>query len=170
MPDSVCELIEGIVSELGVARGNVVTVGSSMGAWAALYFGARIGARHTIVAEPQVLLGSYLDMPELHPIAAHIAGGTSPDDIDYLDAILFDALRAAESLPQVHILCGRTSPYMERHVQPLVALLDELGCSYQVTLGRNSKHSHVPVEFAWFLRTRLGEITSARESEVGSHP
>src|SRR3954467_771045 len=44
--DSLCDLIDRTASELEVSRGNVVMVGSSMGGWAALYFGARVGAGH----------------------------------------------------------------------------------------------------------------------------
>ena len=93
--ESICDLIDRTASELGVDRGNVITVGSSMGGWAALYFGARVGAGDAIVGEPQTLLGSYLCGPAFHTLAEHIAGGSSPEDSDFLDAILFDAFRAA---------------------------------------------------------------------------
>jgi pimeloyl-ACP methyl ester carboxylesterase len=50
---SVCELIERVAEELGVERARTVTIGSSMGGWAALYFGARVGAGHAIAGEPR---------------------------------------------------------------------------------------------------------------------
>src|SRR5262249_23917712 len=89
-PDSICQVIDRISVELGVARRSVVTIGSSMGGWAALYFGARVGAGHAIVGEPQTRLGDYLCGPAFHTLAEYIAGGSSDDDADFLDAILFD--------------------------------------------------------------------------------
>ena len=157
-PDSICDLIDLIASELEVARSNVVTVGSSMGGWGALYFGARIGAGHTLAGEPQTRLGDYLCGPAFHRLAAHIAGGSSAEDAAFLNAILFDAFRAADSPPTVQVFCGRKSPYNERHVQPLVALLDELGCDYRLKMVRGSKHEKVCSRFGPFMRKRLGEI------------
>ena len=168
-PDSICELIDSIAAELRVNRRNVVTVGSSMGGWAALYFGVRVGAGHAIVGEPQTRLGDYLCGPAFHELAEHIAGGSSDDDAEFLDAILFDAFREADSPPNAQILCGRESPYLELHVRPLAALLDELGLPHQVELVASSEHPDIAVAFPSFLRARLGEIMSARESEVGSH-
>jgi pimeloyl-ACP methyl ester carboxylesterase len=165
-PDSICDLIDRIVSELEVARSNVVTVGSSLGGWAALYFGARIGAGHTLVAEPQTLLGDYLcgpvfSGPPFHRLAAHIAGGSSAEDAAFLDGLLFDAFRAADSPPYVQVMCGRKSLYNEAYVQPLVALLDELGCDYRLALVRGSDHVKVTVRFGAFMRKRLSEILAA---------
>ena len=101
-----------------------------MGGWAALYCGARVGAGHAIAGEPQTRLGSYLCGPAFHLIAEHVAGGSSPEDSRFLDAILFDALRAAPSPPHVHLYCGRESPYYEGHVAPLLAVLNELGAAW----------------------------------------
>jgi hypothetical protein len=144
--------------ELGVNRGNVIMVGSSMGGWAALYFGARVGAGDAIVGEPQTLLGSYLCGPAFHTLAEHIAGGSSPEDSDFLDAVLFDAFRASASPPHIHLLCGQESPYNERHVQPLVALLEDLDIGYELSLGENSEHNDIAIQFPPYLRRRLAEL------------
>ena len=156
--DCVCDLIDRLASELGVGRGNLVMVGSSMGGWAALYFGARIGAGHAIVGEPQTLLGSYLCGPAFHTLAEHLAGGSSSEDSDFLDAVLFDALRAAASPPQIHLLCGRDSPYNERHVKPLVALLDDLEVGYELSLSENSEHDDIKFQFPPYVRGHLAEL------------
>jgi pimeloyl-ACP methyl ester carboxylesterase len=163
--DSICDLIDRTASELGVDRANVITVGSSMGGWAALYFGARAGAGDAVVGEPQTLLGSYLCGPAFHTLAEHIAGGSSPEDSDFLDAILFDAFRAAASPPHVHLLCGRESPYYERHVQPLVALLDDLEIGYELTLGENSEHNDMAIQFPPSLRGRLAGLLRRRSPQ-----
>src|SRR3954465_301968 len=55
--DSIHELLERTIGELGVDRERGATVGSSMGGWAALYFGAGLRAGLAIAGEPQTLLG-----------------------------------------------------------------------------------------------------------------
>jgi len=155
---SVCELIERIAEELGVERVRTVTIGSSLGGWAALYFGARVGAGHAIAGEPQTRLGSYLCGPAFHAIAEHIAGGSSPEHSRFLDTILFDALRAAPSPPHVHLYCGRDSPYHEGHVVPLLAVLNELGVAWELELGDSSEHGDIALHFPVYLLQRLDEV------------
>ena len=154
---SVCELIERTAAELGVRRTRIVTIGSSMGGWAALYFGARVGAGHAIAGEPQTRLGDYLCGPAFHQIAEHIVGGSSPEHRRQLDAILFDAVRSAPSLPHVHLYCGRASSFYEGHVAPLVAVLDEVGASWDLELGDFSAHEDVGPPFRAHLDQCLYE-------------
>jgi pimeloyl-ACP methyl ester carboxylesterase len=155
---SVCELIERTAQELGVERGRTVTIGSSMGGWAALYFAARVGAGHAIAGEPQTRLGSYLCCTAFHGIAEHIAGGSSPREGRFLDAILFDALRAAPTLPRLHVYCGRESPYYEAHVVPLLDAVDELGAEVELELGDSSEHDDISERFGPYLLRRLDKV------------
>jgi hypothetical protein len=164
VPDSVCELIERMREELAVERGRLVTGGLSMGGWAALYFGARVGAGHAIAGEPQTLLGRHLCQEENRSIAEHVAGGSSQADSDYLDALLFDALRAAAAPPRVHVYSGRGSPYYDRDVRPLLALLDELDVPWELELGDHS--AHVPdlgLHFPAYMVGRVEDLLADLE-------
>jgi pimeloyl-ACP methyl ester carboxylesterase len=153
---SVCDLIERTAAQLGAAR--TVTIGSSMGGWAALYFGARVGAGHVIAGEPQTRLGDYLCGPAFHPIAEHVAGGSARRERRRLDGLLFDAVRAAPAPPHVHVCCGRESSHYERHVLPLLALLTELGAQSELELGDYSDHEGIASHFPVFLRRCLDEV------------
>jgi hypothetical protein len=168
VPDSVCDLLDRIIEELGVPRERVVTVGSSMGGWAALYFGARVGAGHAIVAEPQTLLGRYLCGPAFQTLAEHLAGGSSLEDRDFLDSILFDALRTAASPSHVDLYCGRGSPYYEGHVQPLVEVLDEVGVAWELELAGHSEHGEVGLHFPAYLLRRVVEVVAPHGGSAGS--
>jgi pimeloyl-ACP methyl ester carboxylesterase len=152
--DSVCALIERVAGELDIAR--TVSVGSSMGGWAALYFGARVGAGHAIAGEPQTRLGDYLCGPAFHRIAEHVAGGSSPTERALLDGLLFDTLRAAPSRPRMHLYCARNSPHHVNHVLPLV---EAFGADCELELGDFGEHADVGPPFSEYLLRCLSGLT-----------
>jgi hypothetical protein len=159
--DSVCELIASIAAELGIDRERLHTCGASKGGWAALYFAARVGAGHAVAGEPQAFLGKHLVQDGTYNVAAHIAGGVAQADSDFLDEILFDAFRAAARLPDVHLYCGRGSPYLDHDVRPLASFLEQLGAACEVTLGEHA--NHVPdlgLHFPAYLTSRLAALLS----------
>jgi accessory secretory protein Asp2 len=161
--DTVCELLEATAAELGVARERVITFGSSKGGWAALYFGARCGAGHAVAGEPQTLLGRHLLQEENLTIAQHVAGATDAEAGARLDALVFDAFRAADPAPRVHVYSGRGSPYYQRDVVPLLHLLDELGIPWELDLGEHSEHvPDLGLRFPGYLTRRLGELLAAK--------
>ena len=154
-------LIQRTAAELGVEPERTLTAGTSMGGWAALYFGARTGAGHAIVGEPQTRLGDYLCGPAFHHIAEHITGGSAEPERRALDALVFDALRAAPSPPHVHVYCGRESPYRANHVEPLAAAMRELGAPCDVALGNFSDHGEIGTRFRDHLLQSLDELLAA---------
>ncbi len=155
--DAICELVERTIAELGVERDRVATVGSSMGGWAALYFGARLRTGLAIAGEPQTRLGRYLCSTPFEPLATHIIGGDSPEHREALNAVLFDALR--EGAPSmIQLYCGDGSHHHERHVGPLVDFLDERGAPYELDLQEDVDHDDIGVHFARFLARRVEEM------------
>jgi hypothetical protein len=164
--DSVCELMRRTAQELGVPSGGVVTCGASKGGWAALYFAARFCAAHAIAGEPQVLLGDYLLQIDTHDIATHLAGGTSAEDRDYLNELLFSAFRQSQAPPRVHLYCGRGSGYYVDQAKALIDVLEPLRIPVELELGDHS--AHVPdlgKHFPSFLTARL---TTVLEEPVGA--
>jgi pimeloyl-ACP methyl ester carboxylesterase len=152
--ESVCELVARTTGELDLQPGRTITAGSSMGGWAALYFAARTGAGHAIAGEPQTLLGSYLCGGVFGSFAEHIAGGDSEEDREFLDGLLFDALRANPAPLHIDLYCGRGSPYYAGHVTPLVALLDELEVPWELELGEYTEHDDLVHRFPAYLVER----------------
>jgi hypothetical protein len=162
--DSVCDLIASLVDELAIDRSRVATFGGSKGGFAALYFAARLGLGHAIAGEPQTRLGTYLCGDPHLSYAEHIAGGASEDDRAFLNEILFDALRAAERPPFVHLYWGRYDRDHERYLEPLVDVLVKLGAPWELELGE--WHDHVPElgkHFPAYLRRQLEDVLSLDE-------
>jgi hypothetical protein len=164
LPAAVGELVQEIRKELDVAPDRVVTCGASKGGWASLYFGARLGAAHAVAGEPQVFLGRHLLQESVSHIAAHVAGGTSAEDGEYLDALLFDAFRGAKTPPRVHIYCGRGTPYYALHVLPLCRFLEDIAVACELEVGEYS--NHVPdlgVHFPGYLARQLTPLIDRME-------
>jgi hypothetical protein len=159
VPATVDELMAAITDELGVDRERVFTCGASKGGWAALFFGARFGAGHAVAGEPQAFLGRHLLQEENLAIAAHVAGGTSAADGEWLDGLLFEAMRASAAPPQVHLYCGRDSPYHDRDVAPLMRFLGELGARADLTLGDHTHHvPELGLHFPGYLTATLASL------------
>lgn len=96
--DAVCALIRRTAEDLRVDSSQLITAGTSMGGWAALYYAARVGAGHAIVGEPQALLGDFLCWEAFEDIAKHVAGGSSAAHQETLNDLLLAALRALRAL------------------------------------------------------------------------
>jgi hypothetical protein len=153
--EAVLELMGRTAEELGVPRRRVITCGASKGGWAALYFGARFGAGHAIAGEPQAYLGRYLCTEEHAAIAGHIAGDASEASSEFLDGLLFAALRESASPPRVHLFCGRT-PYYEREILPLAAFLEDTGIEHEIEVGDFTEHvPDLGLNYPPFLRSRI---------------
>jgi hypothetical protein len=169
--DSVCDLLAALAEELEVERERTVTFGGSKGAWAALYFAARLGLGEAIAGEPQACLGAYLcGDPHLH-FAEHIAGGASAEDREFLDAVLFDALRQAPAFPHVRLYCGREDRYHERHLEPLLDVLDEVGIPWELELDEWEEHvPNLGANFPGYLRRQLLRGLLSRDAAVRSGP
>ncbi len=166
--DSISELVRTTAAELGYERSRVVTAGSSMGGWAALYYGARVGVGHVVAGEPQTLLGNYLCGPAFHAIAEHITGGSSGAERAFLNSLVFDALGSAAHPPAVHVMCGRASPYRENHVLPLSRFLDDHGIDWDLELFEGADHETIAAEFPSFMVRTLDRIASTWRDMSGS--
>lgn len=167
VPAAVDELIQAIAQETQLERGRIFTCGASKGGWAALFFAARFGAAHAVAGEPQTLLGQHLLQDGTWDIAEHVAGGTSPADGEYLDELLFEALKNSPTPPAIHLFCGRGSPYYEHDVLPLAKFLDEHAIPCELTLADFSEHvPDLGRRFPAYLTQRL---TSLIESEQDDH-
>lgn len=154
---AVLELVERVARELGAGR--LITCGSSMGGWAALYFGCRLGATDAIAGEPQVCLGAHLAQEEYFEIERHIAGECPIATVPaMLDDLVFAAYRAAPAPPRTHLFSGRT-PYLERDVLPLARFLQGIGTPCEVELSDHLEHvPDLGVRFPPFLRSRLARL------------
>lgn len=157
--NTVDELIHTIAAELDLPRDRILTCGASKGGWAAIYFAARTGAAHAVAGEPQAFLGQHLQQDGTWDVAAHIAGGITPADGEYLDSLLFKALTASTRPPHVHLFCGRRTTYYEHDVHPLARFLKEHQIPCELTVAEYSEHvPDLGVHFPGYLTERLNSL------------
>jgi hypothetical protein len=153
--DAVAELVESVAGELGVPLANVIACGSSKGGWSALYAAFRNGYGHVVAGAPQTRMGTFLleEFPGAAHVAELIAGGTGPEDREWLDALLFEAIDGAACAPSIALQTGRDD--LQRHVEPLLA---HLRTPCEVEVAGYDEHRGVAQHFVPFLIDRVERI------------
>lgn len=158
--EGVRELIDGVASDLGVDRSAVVTAGSSMGGYAAVYFAVTAGYGCAISGEPQTLLGDYLSSPTegKRAILEYITGDTGRKAAIWLNQLLPAAIRSSPHRPFIYVHCARHGTYLEREIVPLLAACDEANIPYELDRGDYADHADLSEHFPRYLVATLSRI------------
>jgi hypothetical protein len=158
--EATAALIDQVLAELELTRDDVVACGSSKGGFSALYFAFRRGYGHVVAGGPQTRIGTFLmhECPAVADVAELIAGGLSEGDREFLDSLLFDAVRSSPHAPDLHLHVGRDD--LARHVRPLTELLESLGRPYRIEIADYEEHGGLTHHFQPFLRERVQGILS----------
>lgn len=149
---SVFELIEKVRKSKGIDKENVITLGSSKGGFASLFFAFKYGYGTTISGAPQYALGDYLSLPIHTPIMKYITGGESEDDISFLNNCLAEKIEKNSTRPNVFIHVSKNEHHYENHVIPLTEKLKGLGYPYQLDLGNYLNHGDVGKHFPLYVK------------------
>ncbi|WP_309081936.1 heparinase II/III family protein [Zhihengliuella sp.] len=148
---AVQELVDEIASECGTDREDVVFAGSSKGGAAALYHGITYGSGAVVVGAPQTRIGSFVSKP--HPnILEFMTGGTSPEDVQTLDRMLFDVLTDQTRLPRIKFLVGEGDHHYKSHALPWVDHVRSFGHSVDLTVLPGTPHSAIGPVYRDYLR------------------
>ena len=116
--ETVQSLIHELASDLQVQLSNIILIGSSKGATAALIHGLGIGDGNVFIGAPQTKIGNFLS--KAHPnILEYMTGNTSQDDIDYLNDYLYNEYTKVHKSPEVTIVVGQSDHHYKGHVIPL---------------------------------------------------
>ncbi len=124
--DTVCELIEKQRKALGVRKEHVVTVGSSKGATAALYFGLRGHYGHVLAMGPQTRIADFLGRNPRNSthrnMLRFMTGEESENAYSVLNNVIFDLLqeRAGTTL---HLLSSENDAEYPIHIVPFLKQL-----------------------------------------------
>lgn len=163
---SVQKLIDFICSEQTIERRRVAMVGSSKGGAAALMHGAAFGAGRIIVGAPQTRIGSFLSAP--HPnMVEFIAGGSSSEDVDYLDSILFDKMAQLDPSTKVSILVGQNDHHLPNHVLPLMEFMGNRGLpTPALTVLPDLSHADIGSVYRHYLAANLEQWTRGSDEEA----
>jgi pimeloyl-ACP methyl ester carboxylesterase len=153
---SIVRMLDALLDELGLDRSQAVLTGSSKGGTAALYYGVRHGYGRVLAAAPQTRIATYcVDEARAGSVAKLIAGSLSPEDMAWLDDLVFQAVRRSPHRPDVEIFISDVDAQLETHVMPMVELLEELGYPLRITRGRYGAHADVGKAFPTLLRKRF---------------
>lgn len=153
---SVQRLLARVMADLGIDPADVAFVGSSKGATAALVHGSSLGVGRLLVGAPQVLIGSFLKGP--HPnVLEFMAGGTTDEDVAWLDRIVGNHVRRIRPGTSVELLIGTKDHHHRDHLPHLLAELRTAGHeNVAVTELEGLTHADIGRPFAQFLESRLG--------------
>lgn len=159
---SVVSLITKVANELGINHKNIITVGSSKGGFASLYFGLKYSFGYAISGAPQTRLGSYLiwNGSQATYVGAFIAGGTDEDSKSYLNNLLFDVAASSTNHPSIYLHVGEGDHHYKGHVTPFTDHLEDIGIPFQIDVADYKEHSQVGEYFPPYLSSVLIDIIS----------
>ena len=134
-----------------LAKGNyssVITVGSSKGGTAAIYYGLKINADRILAGACQYYVGDYLSRHQRgeHPEQwkAVVGEGRTQEWIDILDRKLPDMIAAhRNSKTQVFLLYSTDEHTYPEHVKPLIEQLNAYGIAHEDQVEHFPEHSMI---------------------------
>jgi hypothetical protein len=150
--DAVSQAIAAELERLGLGTDQLVTAGSSKGGSAALYFGLEFGCR-ILAGAPQYYIGDYLtNASAAVAVCKLIAGGSEPEDVEWLDGVLGRAIDGSAPGASVSLFSSPRDEQFESHIQPMIERLESAGVEHDLTLGTYAGHRAIGDEFGPWLR------------------
>lgn len=156
---SVSSLINFIMAKYKISHDDVITIGSSKGGFAALYFGIKYHYGNVIVGGPQTKIGDFLitQTSNAH-IASYISGGSLLGDKFYLNDLLYRLLKQPIINTKIHLLCGTDDLFYKNHVVPFVDTVREKGISLDYELVKNINHNDLKLYFPIYIVHKIKKI------------
>ncbi|MFI3939866.1 hypothetical protein VBG40_12420 [Vagococcus fluvialis] len=134
-------LINKIKKEYKIKK--IISIGSSKGGFAALYFGFKHSFQKIIVAEPQIILGTYLNTNEHKYILEYIEGEVNDKTIYRLNNLLLDLIKTSDATPIVYVNFGEGSYYYKEHICYLEELLKNKNIDLFLKADNYSDHNEL---------------------------
>lgn len=159
LPDEISTLVNSIKDKHRIKR--VITIGSSKGGTAALFYAQILKADYAIIGAPQYRVGDYLNTDEHRAILRAVMNDDSDAAIEKLNNLLPNVINASKYRTKVIL---HYSPYecmFQEHIAPLIATLKKEG--FDPILDNNytySEHSEVSLFFPEVLKRYLGMIVN----------
>ncbi|MDQ0865771.1 hypothetical protein QF036_003352 [Arthrobacter globiformis] len=152
--ESVQQLISGELNRLGLSVRDLITVGSSKGASAAIIHGIAARAGRILAGAPQVNIGSFLRNP--HPnILSFIMGDTSESSISRLDRVMFEAVDSLSEETRLSIIVGEGDHHYRNHVLPLMEYAAAQSKQIRLTVLPGLPHAEIGSVFRSFVSANI---------------
>lgn len=160
---AVNSLIDKIVSENGIKYEDVIMIGSSKGAYTALYYGIKRKVGNIIVGGPQSKIGNFLiDEADHKEVARYISGGIDEECKEYLNKLLYKIIENSNnSQSKIRIHVSKNDHHYDGHVKTLIDWLDEVNIKYDLELMDYEGHKKLKQYFPKYLLTELNKIDSS---------
>lgn len=120
--ESVYKLIEYIKLKYNIKNENIISMGSSKGGFASLYYGIKYKFKHIIACAPQVVLYDYLMNPFYKETLISMKSKSDDKTKEVLNNIILD-LDIDES-SKFYLFCGYKDPHFKYHLIPFLKNID----------------------------------------------
>ena len=152
---SVKKLIDAICKEHDIKKR--ISVGSSKGGSAAIYYGIKYDFDLIIAGAPQFYIGGYLKMVKsANNVLEFMAGDQTNESAEYLDNLIKDVIEnKKEVLTKVAIWTGEKDPHCDTHAKPLAKLLKDSSIKHTLNFLNYSNHADIGIFFPESIKKSL---------------
>lgn len=159
----ILELVGKLHRERGIKK--VITVGSSKGGSAAIYYGLLLKADYTVAGAPQYYIGSYLNTDKNRPILEKIMGDASPASLAALDDLMKKEIEASSGAPgKIYLHYSPLEHTYPEHIRDMIR--DLKGRGFDVVEDNAytyREHSDVASYFPAYLRSTVTALLNEKE-------
>lgn len=160
---SVQSLLRDLAEELQVPVENMIMIGSSKGGTAALLHGMAISAGHVYVGAPQTKIGTFVRKP--HPnVLELITGGTSEQDVERLDAVIYDQAAGASNFPKTTIIVGNADHHFQKHAVPFKNFAAGYGHTVNLKVLNGVPHAEIGRKYRTLLHSYISRVLANHKS------
>lgn len=157
---SVMSLIQYIMSKNNILHKDVISVGSSKGGFAALYFGIKGHFGNIIAGAPQSKVGDFtIDQAPHHNIANYISGNNNKASKLYLNSLLYRLLdQPTDTNTSIELFCGKADHHYKDHVFPFYETAKSKGFNVSLESMEGITHEELRTFFPKYLTYKVKSI------------
>jgi len=125
IPQQLEELVKHIQSKTNTKR--LITIGSSKGGTAALYYGIKLYGDACVIGAPQYWLGDYLNTDKHSAILRGIMGNCDESSVKKLNELMKECIHSGDRKLQVYIHYSPNEHTYPEHIKDMIAELSSNG-------------------------------------------
>ncbi|MEJ9254744.1 DUF6270 domain-containing protein [Bacillus wiedmannii] len=165
LQQTIIKLIEKICIKKSISPKDIITLGESKGATAALYYGLKMNVGHIVAVAPSLYLGIYTKNNYIHQLSMcyRVAGGISVEDAEYLDRLLEEVLHK-EIKSQISFLSINNDISYQEQFSRFCKKLNENNILYTNVFKRRSVHGDFPKYLDDWVKKVIQTILEPRKN------
>ena len=151
---SVMGLIDEVLISVKLERENVISIGSSKGGYAALYYAIKYGLGEVISGSPPFYIINSLLRSQAYDIIDFLTARTKEDEVNNK---LKNEILKAKTFPKINIMVGDKEYHYQEHVKHLDDALQDKGVVYNIEFRDFQKHNDLTKHFPHFIKSIVAE-------------